>query len=121
MVNTYAELLEAQTELAHFNPHHDPQTGKFVSSNLTNIHTESTSTTKKSKLKDLRKCILTGTAILLSVSPLFKGAKIMWSESRHNPDTPTQRYIDIGKKAVADSLIRFGGVELISSIIKRGG
>ena len=33
MVKTYEELLAAQTELAHFNPNHDPKTGKFAKTN----------------------------------------------------------------------------------------
>lgn len=31
MVRTYEELLAAQTELIHFNPNHDPNTGQFTS------------------------------------------------------------------------------------------
>ena len=31
MARTYEELLAAQTELAHFNPNHDPNTGQFAS------------------------------------------------------------------------------------------
>lgn len=30
MVKTYEELLAAQTELAHFNPNHDPKNGQFA-------------------------------------------------------------------------------------------
>ena len=30
MARTYEELLAAQTELAHFNPNHDPMTGRFM-------------------------------------------------------------------------------------------
>lgn len=30
MITTYEELLAAQTELAHFNPNHDPSTGQFA-------------------------------------------------------------------------------------------
>lgn len=30
---TYEELLAAQTELAHFNKYHDPNTGQFTSGN----------------------------------------------------------------------------------------
>ena len=29
-MRTYEELLSAQTELAHFNPNHDPDTGRFI-------------------------------------------------------------------------------------------
>lgn len=29
-MRTYEELLAAQTELAHFNPNHDPDTGRFI-------------------------------------------------------------------------------------------
>lgn len=32
-MRTYEELLAAQTELAHFNKHHDPSTGQFTSGN----------------------------------------------------------------------------------------
>lgn len=36
-MRTYEELLAAQTELMHFNPNHDPHTGKFAKSTYAQI------------------------------------------------------------------------------------
>lgn len=47
MVKTYEELLAAQTELAHFNPNHDPKTGKFAKTNNTSSVDDKTDRKKK--------------------------------------------------------------------------
>ena len=134
MARTYEELLAAQTELAHFNPFHNPKNGQFAkghggttnSSNppikvkdktdgnkrksfmedIAAVSTDRSKTNKRLK-KALTIGAVSGAGTLLVSSALTKMGTTALNEAGI-PIKLSPSVLGIGKKVVKDSLLAYG-------------
>lgn len=134
MARTYEELLSAQTELAHFNPNHDPRNGQFAKG-----HGGVSSATSKSKTKaktqeklkrdpeeskkTMKKAVAIGAAstvgLTLMRAALVKAGNTALRELGHGDMQVKPDVVSMGMASVKDALAITGLALLISDANSR--
>jgi len=141
MARTYEELLATQTELAHFNPFHNPKNGQFAkghggSSSVSNPPTKAkdktNGNTRKSFMEDiaavstdrnktnkrLKKALtfgaVSGAGTLLVSAALTKMGTTALNEAGI-PIKLSPSALTIGKKVIKDSLLAYGTLTIVDA------
>lgn len=134
MARTYEELLASQTELAHFNPNHDPRNGQFAKG-----HSGSSTSSTKSKTsgksqekykrdpeeskKTIKKAVAIGAAsavgLTLMRAALVKAGNTALSELGYGDMRVKPDILRMGSASVKDALTITGIALVVGDIDKR--
>lgn len=127
-MRTYEELLAAQTELAHFNPNHDPKDGKFAKKNggSASVRKNSQSPSKKKDTKAAkvaRKAF--GAALFATVAGPEKYVKYKIKEQTElatkDKSIGTKMAARAGVKAAIEALDQHSEYKKTKDLMERSG
>lgn len=102
-MRTYEELLASQTELAHFNPNHDPRNGQFakghggISAGAKKKSPSQDQNTTSKKKKEIRDLAIGGAAIVGTALATYGAVKLI---RKHDPTQRKLREIELFDKTL---------------------